>query len=246
MAATIASSTIFQSAGTTALSFAFTAPTGVAEDDLEIIIVAIGTGSGVTINTPSGWTALWNDVLSAGVVQNHAAFWRLAPASNGTVNVTISSAYNKNCVGARLRITGHHATTPIDVTSALSSGAATPNASPSWTVNGANTTQADVLALAWTNWPWGQYTGAPFAVPSGWTAGPLNHSAHYGSEQPAAGLWTKTIASAGATGNAGITPQGIDAGDGNSRSWGGRVLGIAPSAAAPPAVDDDVVCLVVG
>jgi hypothetical protein len=237
MTATIASSVIVQSAGPTGNTASFSVPGGTASGDLGLIIVGIGTGQGSTFNTPSGWTELWQDNLNAGGTTGRwAAYWRTEPASPASVDVTWTS-YARHYVGARYRITGHDATAPINATSALSSGSVASNASPpEFTIGGLTTTVDDCLLIAALCWQSGNFNATPYVVPSGWSATGLNHTSVSSGPRPSACAFQRTAASAGASGGVTIVAQNLFNPDSDARSWGGRFLAIAPSAAPPPAV----------
>lgn len=236
MTATIASSVIVQSGATSANTATFSVPSGTASGDLGLILVGIGTGQGSTFNTPSGWTELWQDNLNAGGTTGRwAAYWRTEPASPASVDVTWSS-YARFYVGARYRITGHDATAPINAIGSLTAGAVASNASPpEFAVSGLTTTVDDCLLIVALCWQCGNFNGTPYAVPSGWSATGLNHTSVASGLRPSACAFQRTAASAGATGGVTITAQNLFNPDSDARSWGGRFLAIAPSAAPPPA-----------
>lgn len=240
MAATIVASTVVTSGGTAGSGqgnppISVAAPSGLTQGDLELLYVIIGVGQGSTFTTPSGWTQLFQDNLNTGsVTGRHAAWWRIAPASPGSVDVSWDS-YARHYVGVRQRITGHNATAPINVTGALSSGAAASNSSPSFTVGAATTTMDDCLALAMLGWMWGAFDPPPpYGTPSGWGGAGFNTQSHNNTNRPSGCMFQKAVASVGTTGTVVITPQNMWTSDPENRSWGGRIVAIAPGSALPP------------
>lgn len=107
-------------------------PAGIAAGDLLIIQMGFRANS-VSTTTPSGWTALFQDVI-ASATESGAAFYKIASGSEGaSVSVTLDAAHGWEATA--WRITGHDlATAPVVGTRASATSAThTPAAlSPAW------------------------------------------------------------------------------------------------------------------
>lgn len=97
-----------------------------------------------SIATPAGWTRETNR-NSADTFQQQALYWKIASGSEGaSVNFTITSGGNIDCVSSYWKFTGHNTSDPVDATDIAWADTQTPNP-PSQTVAGG---PLDVYVLA--------------------------------------------------------------------------------------------------
>jgi hypothetical protein len=84
-------------------------PSGISSGDL--LIVFVSNGSSRTATTPTGWTLVAGTSNSGGF---YRVYQRIADGTEGsTLSVTLSNTANFNSVA--FRISGHNATTPVNV-----------------------------------------------------------------------------------------------------------------------------------
>lgn len=197
------------------LTFTADMPSSISEGDL--LLGGIGKDGAETIAGPAGWTeeaeggpgdaSLW-------------VGWKKATASEpSTYDWTVSSDDRKWC-GAVSRITGQHATTPVDVVSSVNSGTSTNPVAPDVT-----TTQDNVEIFRF----WARDDDAGVTQDGGYPSGHTGIWSDFSGTAAScasAGAY-KTQASAGSPGTATWTVS-------VSNGWAGVTIGIAPAAAGGP------------
>jgi hypothetical protein len=90
-------------------SFSLSAPTGSGG----LLLLVVACGSGRSINTPSGWTAITGGAYTATDVRM-ASFYR-TDNDAGPWTVSVSLTYSR-CVGVAMRISGAAASSPTPAT----------------------------------------------------------------------------------------------------------------------------------
>ena len=197
-------------------------PTGVVNGDLLIILVANDAGLSTaqwdnSTLKPTGFTFI-NTAGSANEDAHVGAFWKIATGSDEGDPINVPSATSAVLEGWWLRVTGAHASAPLDVTGVdVESGAAV----SSLAITEVTTTVNDCLAFYWVVSDGGD-TGPHSVSGTGWTETAEDLQGVSGGL--AASWGTKGQASAGLTGDATVT---FSATDGAS----GFQFGIAPAAA---------------
>lgn len=179
-----------------------TKPTGVAADDLLVIIVGSDTNGTPGYQALSGFTQVWGDVGGgSGTGADAVMYWRIATGSEGA-SETVTNDNSAEMVGWYLRISGVDTTTPINVSGTMSEEAS----GSTHTADSVTTTAADCLAF-YIDICDGSDTD-PFTVSgTGWTE--FSELAAGNSSTSVAGsIGTKDQTTAGATGNATITLGG--------------------------------------
>lgn len=224
------------SGGTGTNTLTLSAPSGLAEGDLDVLVVCIeDSASSSDFNTLSGWTQLYNLRTSTGTPHRQAAWWRNAPASPGSVEVTWTESARRWLAG-RWRLSGHDASDPIPTLgTALNTSRATDTA-PSWDVPGLTTPRDGCVLFLATFISFAQFTGSPrFPAPSSWSLTDLNGNSNFNAAQPAGAVFTRAVASAGAVSDATVTPGSLSGGSSTQRGVTGRMFAVQPEEAAPPA-----------
>lgn len=198
-----------------------TTPASVAVGDTGLILVGSDQNTSVAqwddaTLKPPGFTFI-KTVGTVGTLAHCAAFWRIADGTEGAT-IDVPSAAGADYFGWYLRVTGAHATAPIDVV-----GAETLTTADSLThaIAGTTTTVADCLAFYLLSFDGGD--GDPFSVAgTGWSQSAEIESGTGGAN--ASGCWgTRAMTSAGATGTATVTSSSAD-------SSGAFQFAIAPAA----------------
>jgi hypothetical protein len=201
-------------------------PSGTADGDLVLLYVN-ADNNGVTATWPSGFT----QGNSGGSTQDgQTALWAWKIASGEPANYTVNLSQTQNTQLIAQRVTGNHATSPIDSQSVNSSSAA--NASPATvTATGVTTTSDDCL-LIWVanNDDHGGASG--HTVPSGFTQDYENTSTN-----SAMCIAHGSKVSHGATGNEDGTASAS-----TNIGWIAFLIAIAPPAAGGGPADDDQIC----
>jgi hypothetical protein len=96
----------------------FTAPTGITNGDLLLIVMITGINGGVTPTPPTGFSAVstfpksMNPYITDPYVVRHHAWWKVASGESGNYTASHASADSEGCI---LRISGQ-AGTPFSVT----------------------------------------------------------------------------------------------------------------------------------
>jgi hypothetical protein len=104
-------------------------PAGTQDGDLLLLIVGNKTDlvGDANFNTPAGWNLIFHTDQSQ---MNLASFWRIASSEPASYTVTTVTGPN-DWVGEMHRITGTHATTPLDASAEASLAAAAVDPDPS-------------------------------------------------------------------------------------------------------------------
>lgn len=84
-------------------SFSCALPSSVTAGELLIAVPQVGKTSGVTINTPSGWTLL-QQYAGSGNLRNVAVFYKLAAGGETTIDLTASASCD--WVAVTIRVSG--------------------------------------------------------------------------------------------------------------------------------------------
>ena len=210
--------TSLTSAGT---SLTIAKPTGITTGDTLIIIVMndaanLGAQWDNVTNKPAGFTLI-NEVGNSDTDVHAAAFWKIADGIGEGDPITVTSADSALQEGWWLRVTGAHASAPLDVTGA------DVNITPaiSIAITGVTTTVDSVLAF-YVHATDGGDTAPVNVSGTGWTESAEDSQ---GSTQGLTASWgEKDQTSIGATGTATVT---FTLSDGAS----GFQFGIAPAVA---------------
>ncbi len=201
-----------ESSGATSLTIG--KPSGVVENDLMVAVVVV-EGSAGTLAAPAGWTTIqWASFtgVSTGV------FYKVAGASE-PANYTFSWSNSEQAYGFIMRITGHDATTPINVSGLDSATSATP------TCPSAPTTVYDCLILRIFGADDDDIT-VDGGYPSGTTGITVDKSGT-SLDTCSGGAAYEPQATAGATGTAAFALTG-------SEQWIGITIAITPTDAVVP------------
>ena len=193
----------------TGYSLTITKPSGTVEGDLLICyVLSFGWGNFPTITTLSGWTKLIERTTDKYYSGNcvGAIYYKKAgasePSSYTWVNGGSGNTYF-NCL--MMRITGAHATTPIDASASTN----TVNPSTTYTFPSVTTTVANTLLLLFGGLTNNPVAGEwPLAAPSGFT---VSVNIIDTVEDVCLGSAYKLQAATGATGSFTVTYNDADA-----------------------------------
>lgn len=195
-------------------SIAATKPSGVVSGDLLMMIVNIDSANAVSANAVSGWTREFR-INSSATDAELAMYWRI---SDGTepASTTVTFSVSADIQVWYLRISGAHASTPINVLgTATTSGSTTSHA-----ITAATTTVDNCLAFYALSFDGADATFSNKSS-SGWTEGDDQKSISGGTD--VSGVWGhKDIPTTGTTGGITVTSS---ASDGSSR----RIWAISPA-----------------
>lgn len=189
-------------------------PASTANGDL--LIMVVGTYNATTVTTPSGWTRIVNHV-AWGSPRQVCVYWRIASSEPSSYSLSASaSCYWQVHV---IRITGAHATSPIDqVATNLTAGSTTSFDCPSVT-----TTGADRLICNLTFQP-----TSLVVTPPGGVSQRYDHN--FAFTQMRQSFGDKTQAAAGASGTFTWT-------SGGAANQLGITIAVAPPGGAAPVAD---------
>jgi hypothetical protein len=234
---TLHSETTGVSGGPAVQSFTLGAPSGTVEGNLEVLVACIEDSiSTSNFLALSGWTPLYNRRTAASTFHRHGAWWRIAPSSPGSVTVEWDGN-TRRWIAGRFRLSGHDPTTPIPTLGTILDTTRATDPSPTWDVAGITTPRDNCLVFLPTFISFGQFTNTPrFPAPSGWSLTGVNDNSNFNTGQPAGAVFTRAFASAGATGDATITPGALSGGSSTQRGVTGVMFAVQPAAAPPPAV----------
>ena len=188
-----------------ATSIDLTEPTGVASGDTLVVIVmndAANAGAqwDDSANKPTGFTLI-NEAGDATCDTHIAAFWRVSDGTEGTpLNVPVASSSAQE--GWYLRITGAHASAPLDVTGVDVSTSGTSHA-----ITGVTTTVDNVLAFYGIASDGGD-TGPHSVAGTGWSES--DEDGVGTTDRLHASYGSKDQTTAGATGTATVTTSSSD------------------------------------
>ena len=196
-------------------TISITKPTGLVSGDLCIIF---------TTNDSTGGSAQWDDSTNkpidsgareftfinwaglGGTVDAHAAaFWRIITGDE-VWPITSTSASSADQIAFAIRITGAHATVPIDVVGADYTGVQTDATHP---ITGLTSGVADTLVLYILGFDGGD--GTPMSVSgTGWVQKD-EETSDVAETNMASGSWgARDLATQGASGDATVTPNVTD------------------------------------
>lgn len=175
--------------GASVTNLTMTKPASVATNDLLILFGSSGTQT--AFDTPSGWT-----LAEGGISLGHAVYvhYRIADGTEGGT-ISYGNATTNGKQAYYIRISGNHATTPIDVKNTMvADGNAT-----SFTVDEVAAAAAQSLALAFLGGDGGDLY--PYGLSgTGWTEEAQQQSGTGGTD--GSGVWgQKDMESSGGTGD---------------------------------------------
>jgi len=191
--------------GSTSSSVVLTKPSGVIAGDLLVLIAMCESGSATAefSDNLAGWTFAFTGG-DGNSDAHYGVFWRVATGSEGvSESVTIVNARFNG--GFYLRISGAHATNPIDVSLGTIKGAAGADT----TINEITTLVDDCLLIYGLSHDGGD--GPPFSVAgAGWVQIAEYFTLQPGTSQSSGCFGTKTLAVAGLSADAVVTAQVAD------------------------------------
>lgn len=224
MSAPIIGSSAQSAARFSANTWAVPLPAGIVAGDLLVIIINMGSNSGVAPHAPTGWNSGPSE--STPFFDWVWTFWKIADGSEGaTQDVSFFNGASLFTVAGQtvsLRITGHDSSTPLNGTPG-SGGASTGTVAPD-SVSALTTSVADCLGIVIANLTSSATTNRDFTGPAGWTK-----VVDIGSQREQIEVWTQSLPVAGSTGSMSWACSS------STPSRGYVALAIAPAPAAPTA-----------
>lgn len=190
--------------GAAATSLAVSQASGVTAGETVLVILAADLTNALSdeFNTPTGWDKILGHAPGGAIDAAVVAYWRIATGdSNDDITVTWTTA--AEAVAWYIRVSGAHASAPLDVT-----GTGVSTSSTSHAITGVTTTVDECLAFYCLGFDGGD--GYTFSVSgTGWSE---SQEAQYDTGgATVSGCWgTKEQASAGGTGTATVTSSVSD------------------------------------
>ncbi len=186
-------------------------PSGTLQGDIMIAYVSVR--GGVSISTPSGWTAIANTNTVATTDVRGAAFYKFAGASEAGP-YTFSLGGSQKAAVVIVAYSGVDTSTPIDV----SSGAGVTTASTTLTTPDVTTTVDNAMVVAM----FGVTYGTTLTASGSYTIrGQVQSSTGNSATKNTAGIEDRVLATAGSTGTTGAT-------SGNSATYTSAIVALKP------------------
>jgi hypothetical protein len=208
----------------------FTAPPGITNGDLLVILMSAGAAAAVTVTPPSGWSTLSGGPLIVNSkadpwTQRGYVFYKVASGESGNYTTSHSSAATDGII---IRFTGADTTTPFNPTQTTSSGSGT---TTSWT---GLTTAVDGSGVVAFSIAWDGQGGS---APTGTT--PTFTEQFDGGTTGTSYVADGVLATAGATGTKTNTNNNTG---GAGSPWAASLIAIAAGAAATGAPGEEEGC----
>lgn len=235
MAITVGTPSVARSGVSLLSSLAIPAPSGLDATMLDLVIAGTSDNlNDLTLALSNDGTA-FTTVVSANMVTSGDRTGdiliarKTGAASPGNTTLSITGTYNSQGIAAaRFGISGVNLTSPIDGTSSITRGTVSGNPStPTLSVAGITTTQANCLVIAWVlARAVSDADASGFGTVSGWTKH-VGFQSEFTTPAVSLGVYSKTVASAGASGALDAVLN--NGGNNTDYPWHGGMIAIAPA-----------------